>query len=110
MKIILEKRLSDTNGEIIVRAMNDLEGRQIESGINIAEIVTQGCVLAFYELRLIDKSEWFAELHEVHDRLTTVVLDEESLQTALYWGRKIANTIIDFSIVNLPPPQSGEKE
>ena len=103
MKMILEKRLSDTNGEIIVRAMNDLEGRQIESGINIAEIVTQGCVIAFYELRLVDKTDWLAELHEVHDRLTTIEIDEGNLERALYWGRKIANTIVDFCVKNTPP-------
>lgn len=98
MTMKIEKRLQDSHGEIIIRPMVDLETRDIRSGVNVAEIVAQGCVLAFYELRLVDKTNWVCELHEVSDRLTKVEVDDENLRQMLYWGRKVANTIVDFCI------------
>ena len=93
----LEKKLKDSHGEIIVRVMTNLESRQKNDGEYIAEIIAQGCVIGFYVLRSVDDTQWIAELHEVHDRLTAIELDEGSLKDALYWGREIADAVIAFN-------------
>jgi hypothetical protein len=92
----LEKRFQDDNGQIIVRSMTDIEGRLNEEDMPIAEMITQGCTIGFWTTRLMDKTQWIAEFREVHDRLTTIKIEGENLTRSLYWGRRIADTIIDF--------------
>ena len=94
--MMLQKEIEDKNGKIIVRVMNNLEGAEKTSISNVAEMVTQGCVIGFWEVRLIDNTQWQAEFREVHDRLTSVKIEAENLINALYWGRRIADTVVDF--------------
>lgn len=98
MKIIeLSKKIEDRNGEVVVRSMlKDIEAVVKEDGIIVAEMVTQGCVVGFWDARLVDGTQWMAEFHEVHDRLTSLNIEPENLSGALYWGRRIADTLIDF--------------
>ena len=94
MKIEINKKIKDKNGEIIIRAMEIQEAGE-KDGTAIAEIVTQGCVICFWICREVDGCYYMAELNEVYDRLTSVEIEPENLLEAIRTGRKIANVIID---------------
>jgi len=96
---MLRKVISGEKNNVVVQAMTDIEGQEKNKITHIAEAVTQGCVICFWVVGKYcegDGGQYYAEVREVQDRLTSVKLEEGQLEQTLYWGRKIADTIIDF--------------
>lgn len=103
IKIILERRIKNLSGDILIRPYSPSEGAEYYDGMPIIEALNlydnnkSGCAVVFWELRKCDDS-WIIEAHEIHDRLTTTKYDEGVLEEMFYWGRKMSDIVIDFII------------
>jgi len=93
MKIELIKTIGEGKDKIVIRAMEIKEGDE-KDGTYLVEMITKGCVICFWRARKVDGCYFLAELNEVHDRLTSVEIDKETLFEAISIGRKIADVII----------------
>ena len=99
--IRLEKTLENKSGNILIKVA-EIEGAIKEDGMNIVEAIhlwdknKSGCVIGFWEIRRQDNVQWIAEFREVQNILTETKFDEGVLAKTFYWGRRIADTIIDF--------------
>lgn len=61
----------------------------------IVELIYDGCVICYFEVRDVD-GEPYPELHEVHNRLTSMDFDRETFWRALEWGRKLADVLVEM--------------
>lgn len=107
-EIILEKRIPNEGGDILVRPYPHNEGKEYYEGMPIIEALhlwngDSGCAIVFWELRKSD-GDWIIEAREIHDRITSTKFDEGVMEEMFFWGRKLSNIMLDFMINNLPHP------
>lgn len=79
--------LKKTFGDITVKDSN--------GNCGIVEFIYNGCVICYFEARDI-YGEPSSELHEVHNRLTSMDFDRETFWRALEWGRKLADVLVEL--------------
>lgn len=73
----------------------------VQDSQGFIEIVTQGCMVCFFQKRKCD-GEMIVELHEVHDRITSLEYDKEDFYKAIRVGRKLAEVLLDFVTSTTP--------
>lgn len=73
-------------GEIIVQKSG-------KWGCGIVELITQGCVVCFWEVRNVD-GEPFPEIRVVHDRMTSMGFNPDDFWDAANWGQRYAEKIV----------------
>lgn len=68
-------------------------------GCGIVEVIHCSCVIAYFEIRLVD-GEPQAEIRSVHDRLTTTKCADSNIMQALRLGQRLADTLVAFNVLD----------
>ena len=76
------------------KKFGDIAVRDSNGNCGVVEVSYKGCVICYFEVRDVD-GEPCPELHEVHDRLTSMDFDRETFWRALEWGRKLAVVLVE---------------
>ena len=108
IKIVLEQRIKNSSGDILIRPYPQSEGKEYYDGMPIIEALNLydnnkcGCAIVFWELRKSD-GRWIIEAREIGDRLTETKLDEGVMEQMFYFGRKFSKVFTDFVIQPYEP-------